>query len=682
MPAGVGGLLTVALVSTSGDESAPIHNATRLEPAARVRRHSLDVASPAAGPTTGGTVIAFTGEGFEAPMRCLFYRDSEPTVVPAVVESAVRARCVAPAGSGATSASLAFEDGCFSDFGFNYYAAPEVLSVRPSGGPRFGSVNVTVFVTNAWFLEQYARSGSMTPTCAFGMVSDAETAAAAATLVGYPGEDGASVVCVTPNTSVARGDHVVRVSFNAQQYAAPMDGVSLTAVRFDAAGPTLAMEKSVVHAKERDGEILVNVTLEGEFVLNVTVDVLVSDGGRSVLPGESEAEGYQPRTHANATERAGRKTSDRDFEVPVRRLSWSPAEDLLGRSRTRTIPVKITDDAIFETALEALTLTLVNATNADVDEARGSAAVTITDDDPALLLAARPHVAAYRPVGRDPLGHFANVTVDVVGGSSALPATVAYEITGGTLANGTQYVGTSGTLTWAPHDFESKTVAVELLWDRIPLETEATIGISLSPVDRNARVYVADRRALDAALHVYGVPRGACPPGTRRRTAEGWTGNPPPPPPRAAEPAPAEPAAAGRQRRRRALQPRGDGPAEIVHGPGDAPVRHPAEGGGADDARVRAGGEGVRGDARLRVRGDDDDLPRQKARRRRHLRRRRRNRHVRGPRRAATRGAPEPPEPAAEPATEPAAAAGRAGAAASAGLWRRRRREASVVCKK
>ena len=43
VPAGVGGLLTVALVSTSGDESAPIHNATRLEPAARVRRHSLDV---------------------------------------------------------------------------------------------------------------------------------------------------------------------------------------------------------------------------------------------------------------------------------------------------------------------------------------------------------------------------------------------------------------------------------------------------------------------------------------------------------------------------------------------------------------------------------------------------------------------------------------------------------------
>jgi len=224
VPAGVGGLLTVALVSTSGDESAPIHNATRLEPAARVRRHSLDVASPAAGPTTGGTVIAFTGEGFEAPMRCLFYRDSEPTVVPAVVESAVRARCVAPAGSGATQASLAFEDGCFGDFGFNYYAAPEVLSVRPSGGPRFGSVNVTVFITNAWFLEQYAQSGSMTPTCAFGMASDAETAAAAATLVGYPGEDGASVVCVTPNTSVARGDHVVRVSFNAQQYAAPWTG--------------------------------------------------------------------------------------------------------------------------------------------------------------------------------------------------------------------------------------------------------------------------------------------------------------------------------------------------------------------------------------------------------------------------------------------------------------------------
>ena len=67
-----------------------------------------------------------------------------------------------------------------------------------------------------------------------------------------------------------------------------------------------------------------------------------------------------------------------------------------------------------------------------------------------------------------------------------------------------------------------------------------TLGVTLTPV-LNARVDPEDARAETQALHVFGVPIGACPPGTRRATSVGWIANEPPPP---------------RRRRRRRRRPR------------------------------------------------------------------------------------------------------------------------------
>ena len=175
----------------------------------------------------------------------------------------------------------------------------------------------------------------------------------------------------------------MRLSFNDQQFAAPAGSLGTEVVEFFANGPHLAMRRTVVHGSETVGEARVEVELIGDFVLNVTVDVEVTFGGSSVLPGESEAEGYQPRPHVAAVAN-GTRWSDRDFEVPIRRLSWSPTDP----TRVKSVPVIIRDDRIFETALEALTITLRNATNADVDETRASTVVTIADDD-AKVLAAR-----------------------------------------------------------------------------------------------------------------------------------------------------------------------------------------------------------------------------------------------------------------------------------------------------
>jgi len=93
---------------------------------------------------------------------------------------------------------------------------------------------------------------------------------------------------------------VVRVSFNDQQYAAPMSSVSTNAVSFTAVGPTLVMSNAVYHVSEHSNELNVSVELIGEVnVLNVSVLVNVSFGGDSVLPGESVEEGYRPTSHAN-----------------------------------------------------------------------------------------------------------------------------------------------------------------------------------------------------------------------------------------------------------------------------------------------------------------------------------------------------------------------------------------------
>ena len=359
-----------------------------------------------------------------------------------------------------------------------------------------------------------------------------------AVLHGHISADGASVVCPTPHTSFDGGDHVVRVSLNDQQYAPPMSSASAASTSFKAVGPTLVMSKSVYHVSENSKEVNVSVELVGELnVLNVSVLVNVSFGGDSVLPGESEEEGYRPTTHAAAVY-GGARWSDRDFAVPVRELRWAAGE--LG---ARHVTVQILNDRIYETALEALTLGLYNATNADVQGNRSTTVVTITDEDQALTLNVRPYTAVYRVPGGAP---YAYIPVDVVGGENALPATVSYEVKGGTMTKDVMYESTTGTLTWEPHDRDTKTVRVTLMWNAIPLHGELTLGMTLTPV-ANAQTLETETQGFTPpsatqALWVFGVPLGACPPGTRRTTSEGWIANdPPPPPPLPQSPPPPQP---------------------------------------------------------------------------------------------------------------------------------------------
>ena len=122
----------------------------------------------------------------------------------------------------------------------------------------------------------------------------------------------------------------------------------------------------------------------------------------------------------------------------------------------KRVSVHILNDKIIELGLEALTLQLYNATNADIVGNQSTSTVTITDDDKLLLLAVRPYNAVYR---EHKVTH-AFIPVDVIGGETALPSRVGFEVGGGTLTSGEMYEPQSGTLDWEPHDQSTKYVKV------------------------------------------------------------------------------------------------------------------------------------------------------------------------------------------------------------------------------
>ena len=602
VPAGDGGALTVALVDDGGAEGVDqygVHypltdsRATKLSSQAYVRRTALRSVAPRAGPAQGSTVSTFFGEGFEAPMTCAFARDSEPTVVDANVLNASAATCVSPSGSGEVSVTLAFADGCVLESTFLYYDTPRVLAVRPASGPRFGETQILAFATNLNVLSS-ADADVVSPSCALGGDADvavdeygdalAEEDAVTsnvttiltlgvdgfeplAILPGELGADGASVTCPTSaDGEVAAGAHAVRVSLNGQQFADPSAvAVSAGTHAFTAEGPFVAMATREARAGEGDGVIVITVNLVGECVAPVSVNVRASDGGSDAVSvsvaTSTDADGNAVESFAvasslaNAT-RNGTHASDVDVVVATGIVLEWPADPTDARAdRARSVSVTILDDAAREAALEALTLTLVNATNADVDPDASLTVIVVQDDDPLPQLAVRPFYVAYPPVDADTGAtlyetNTVSVPVDVVSGESALAYSAAYVVANGTAVSGVAYTNASGTLHWDAHDAATKYVDVDVHWAAIPPEAELTVGVTLTPLE-NAALDATDltgltvwKRSMAAtqALHLFGVPPGACPPGTRRTTSEGWVGAPPPPsPPPPASPMPPSP---------------------------------------------------------------------------------------------------------------------------------------------
>ena len=89
------------------------------------------------------------GDGLQEPMSCLFSNQTAAVNVSASVLNATAAMCTAPAwqvaDSGGEALTLTVATGsCSVDVPFEYYLEPQVTSVHPLQGPRYGSFQLTV----------------------------------------------------------------------------------------------------------------------------------------------------------------------------------------------------------------------------------------------------------------------------------------------------------------------------------------------------------------------------------------------------------------------------------------------------------------------------------------------------------------------------------------------------------
>ena len=560
VPSGRGGVFAVVARS---DAAGGVVEVTTPDTDKVLRRTKLTRYHPKSGPSTGGTVVTFVGEGFndlkDQTMNCSVPNGNSVSVQSATHKADGTVTCEMPAGATTMDFKLIYPDSCFETASFLYYQHPDPQLVLPRSVPRFGLTNFSVYSTNMFYAIEYGPNGASSThadfiniTCALGMgLTTNQTAEAIAVFPGIVSESRDSVTCVIGDTTLPAGTHDVRVSFNAQQYMrAGRITTNPTDVSLRAQGPMVRTKHYYApsqHGYENARLIAVPVELVGENKRLVSVDVNVTYSGVSPMPDSTGDVALIQVTHADARDNATHALGDYDFSVSPLTLHWEAGD--VGEN---FIYVRINDDRVHEQALEALTLRLQNAVYADIeaDEKNSTAVVTIADDDPAPLFAVRPRNVARPPTYRDST-HTAWIPIDVLGeGKFALPAVVEYEIVTMTsplaAVRGVHFTAARGTLTWAPEDGNvTKFAEVSIHWANVTEEASLRLTVNLTAVSGARVMSIPETYDEDeeASLFIFGVPEGSCPPGTRRTDPDAYVAPPPaalapsPPPPSPPPPA-------------------------------------------------------------------------------------------------------------------------------------------------
>ncbi|TAM83909.1 MAG: hypothetical protein EPN47_03610 [Acidobacteria bacterium] len=105
---------------------------------------SVSGASPAVGPTTGGTVVAITGTGFQTGAAVAFGGSKSSAVT---VASSTQINAMSPPGSAGTVAITVTDSSAQSaslPSAFTYSSGPAVSSISPNTGPVTGGTSVTI----------------------------------------------------------------------------------------------------------------------------------------------------------------------------------------------------------------------------------------------------------------------------------------------------------------------------------------------------------------------------------------------------------------------------------------------------------------------------------------------------------------------------------------------------------
>lgn len=187
--------------------------------------------------------------------------------------------------------------------------------------------------------------------------------------------------------------------------------------------------------------IPINVTRTGDLSVSSTIDYAT----------------------ANGTALAGT-----DYVATSGTATFAPGE------ATKTINIPLIQDTLHEGS-ETLSFTLSNPTGTSAEIiAPGSTAVTLTDDDP------QPNIAGLFTIRTEPpVGLMRAVNVPVrLSNSSIETITVNFATANATATAGTDYVATSGTLTFNPMEIE-KSISIQIIGDGTP-EPDEFFYVSLS----------------------------------------------------------------------------------------------------------------------------------------------------------------------------------------------------------
>lgn len=248
--------------------------------------------------------------------------------------------------------------------------------------------------------------------------------------------------------------------------------------------------------------------LEGPFVAFKT-DYLVADNPEITV--EFTLEGFSSLTVTGHLALSQRRLADADTVIkdfiPANLsqtyVQWEPFHQGV---KSVILQLDSTQLELLQTG--AVLITLVNATNADVDERHGFAIATaLSRDQLTVGFQMQPNQVFYR---QDAV----SIPFEVTANRLHVPASVAYslELTSGSPDAWLPKTRQKGTLHWDLDASNPLHINLPVNWSNVPGNAECHINAEMLDL-WNAAV-VGD--VNETAAHIFGVRPGQCPPGTYR----------------------------------------------------------------------------------------------------------------------------------------------------------------------
>jgi Calx-beta domain len=294
--------------------------------------------------------------------------------------------------------------------------------------------------TTATFTVSLSAASGKTVTVDWATADDdaiqpADYTAGSGTLTFVPGDTSETIAVTVNGDLVAELDELFRVTLSAPTDATPADATGLGTIVDDELLPVIDIDEPTV--LEGAGPITFTVSLSHQSASPVTIDWDTV---------------------------AGTATNGPDYFDTNGTVTFLPLDT------TETVVITVNDDATFESD-ETMALNLSNAAGAPIGDAQGVG--TIANDDDAPDVSAGNASVTEGNTGQRMLTFTVSLT-----GDTDVDATVDFATAGVTATQGTDFLGSTGTLT-IPAGDTSATIAVVVNGDAA-FESDETLSMTLS----------------------------------------------------------------------------------------------------------------------------------------------------------------------------------------------------------